>query len=283
MQGEISGWVSYVFNGSQLVCLLAAIAIGGRLFHLHLRTREPPELLLGIQFVVGQGIGYVVLVAGITAISKPGADIETCTAMVAGGWALVTFGLMAMVSFNYFVYRQDSAWGLPLMFGFWALFWVGYLARGWIGQYSDPKQFEGVWFALHQGTTLAAGIWSLAEPIRFHGLMKKRLALGLADPMVTNRFLLWGSAAIFSCMMIAMSITPAFYSRLDPSLVPIVSTGTLILMTVCGTCAMGLYGLTFFPPRAYAAWVTKRASRVPVPHPEPLAHAMRKRSEAEGV
>ncbi len=260
MQGEVTGWVGHLFNGSQLLCLLAALVIGGRLFRLYLRTRQLPELLLSVQFVFGQGVGYVVLVTGITAISKPGADIPTCATMVAGGWALVTFGLMAMVSFNYVVYRRGVAWGRLLMFGFWALLWVGYLARGWIGQYSEPKQFEGAWFVVHQGATFAAGIWSVVEPIRYHGLMKKRLALGLADPMVTNRFLLWGSAAVFACGMIAMSLTPAFYVYLDQSLVPMISTVTLIVMTFCGIGAMSLYGLTFFPPRAYRAWVMERAS-----------------------
>ena len=70
--------------------------IGGRLLALYRRTRQLPELLLSIQFVLGQGIGYVVLVAGITAISRPEADIPTCATWVATGWALVTFGLMAM-------------------------------------------------------------------------------------------------------------------------------------------------------------------------------------------
>src|SRR5262249_5498199 len=41
-------------------------------------------------------------------------------------------------------------------------------------------------------------VWTTFEGFRYYGMMKKRMALGLADAVVTNRFLLWGFAGIVS-------------------------------------------------------------------------------------
>ena len=35
-------------------------------------------------------------------------------------------------------------------------------------------------------------LWGAVESLRYYALMRRRLRLGLADPLVTNRFLLWG-------------------------------------------------------------------------------------------
>ena len=41
-------------------------------------------------------------------------------------------------------------------------------------------------------------VWTAFEGFRYYGMMKKRMALGLADAVVTNRFLLWALCGLVS-------------------------------------------------------------------------------------
>jgi hypothetical protein len=102
-------------------------------------------------------------------------------------------------------------------------------------------------------------IWGAIEPIRYHATLRKRQRIGLAAPIVTNRFFVWSGASLCGFAMVLMGNSPAVYDLMDPALLPIVSTLTLISMALSGVVAGGLYGLTFFPPQRYLRWISDRA------------------------
>ena len=54
------------------------------------------------------------------------------------------------------------------------------------------------------------------EAGRYYLLMKRRTRLGLADPVVTDRFLLWTFAAACSFLMLTTSIAPIVLGRTHP-------------------------------------------------------------------
>ncbi len=90
--------------------------------------------------------------------------------------------------------------------------------------------------------------WAASESLRYYGLMKRREALALAEPLVTNRFLLWGigalagaTATVFSGTMIALG------AAADSQLL----IGLRLTTALCGATSAIAIWLAFFPPAAY--------------------------------
>ena len=93
--------------------------------------------------------------------------------------------------------------------------------------------------------------------------MRKRCAHGLADPVTTNRVLLW------SCYAASGMITEFLYMvgaaiAGDDGAYPFIFDAVMIVSTVAGALAIVL---AFFPPPAYLRWVD-RNGKAPAP---PLA------------
>jgi hypothetical protein len=100
-------------------------------------------------------------------------------------------------------------------------------------------------------------IWLMIEGIQYHRMMRKRVRLGLADPLVANRFLLWAIAGGFSIVILSTSLPPIF---LDPVEWALLLQFDLLLFGVGGVGAAAFYWLTFFPPGTYRRWICARAS-----------------------
>jgi hypothetical protein len=120
-------------------------------------------------------------------------------------------------------------------------------------------KFDGVWYAVHCVPILINSVWGSAEPMLYHAALRKRQRLGLADPIVTNRFFLWSGASLCGFAMALMGNSPAIYDLLDPALLPTLSALTLVSMALAGVASGSLYGLTFFPPQRYLRWIGDRA------------------------
>jgi hypothetical protein len=84
---------------------------------------------------------------------------------------------------------------------------------------------------------------------------RRRLALGLADPVVSNRFLMWGlfglSTMLLSSFLLFLQIATAEGSR---------SLTGQIATTVFGLISSGTVMLAFTPPERYAARIRARAA-----------------------
>jgi hypothetical protein len=119
-------------------------------------------------------------------------------------------------------------------------------------------------------TALAAAVgmpWSLAIGtlstlcyawLGFEGMLewsksRRRLALGLADATVSNRFLMWGlfgiSTTILSSFLLLLQITTVGGSQSLPG---------QLATTIFGLVSAGTVMLAFFPPERYLAWVRAR-------------------------
>ena len=105
--------------------------------------------------------------------------------------------------------------------------------------------------AVAQGGAFAVIAWS---GFRYHALLRRRLRLGLADPVVANRIWLWNLAAsgVAIQYLYGMAIpwlNPFFGAE---SAAPAV-VGTLgIFIALCITYA-------FHPPPGYLRWVETRS------------------------
>ena len=107
-------------------------------------------------------------------------------------------------------------------------------------------------------TRAAVLAWPAVESLRFRRLYARRMALGLADPVVANRFLL------FSVWTLALAVMPVWVwlsTTLANVQVRELKSGMLFPVRVLGVvCVLGVL-LTFVPPRAYLDLLGRRHAR----------------------
>jgi hypothetical protein len=235
-----------------LAFVIVSGVVGTRLLRLAWRSGAVPELALGVAFVGVGAIGYPI---GLLSV-LPGMPELAARPLFAASQLATAIGSAAVFEFTRSVFRPDSRWavglvrGAALVLGFQAAFGVARAIEG------DPAQFAvpDLGFSLRQALTAFSYAWTAAEALRYRGLLERRLALGLAEAEVVNRFLLWaiaggGGAFTGSFTMSVVSLTGAVPFE-DPLALAAVGLGGL----VAALCT----ALAFTPPRAYLAWVRAR-------------------------
>ena len=237
---------------------LFCLAIGVRLVLLSRRNGGRPELLLGLGLGLTGGLGYGILIAVSLAQTVLGAAPSLAlTASGLLGKAIHDVGVLAMLGFILTVFRPSEAWARTLAGVMAAVLVVGYFGNALTGGFAESRP-QGFWYWLGFSAIGTYPMWAAAEAFRYHGLMSKRMALGLADPVVVNRFLLWGIASLFSVAAIWTISLPAI---LDLPLQEQIRLAPLSMSVtgVWGIGAISSYWLTFFPPAWYRARIAAAA------------------------
>jgi hypothetical protein len=225
--------------------LVVSLAVGVRLLWLAQRTRQLPELAIGLDLVLAGALGYALLLAAESLRLLPAPW---------SGWAsfagvgAISLGSVFLALFSCRVFRPGSglahtALGLLalwLALGVWGS-WVLHVERvphgvgGWLGSWAPNVGL------------LAAYAWASFEPLYYHAQLRRRARIGIAigDAMAANRMLLWGSgtAAIAAISLLHLVAQLFGHPELPPSLVGVVSLLAL-------TAAIAQW-LAFAPPRAY--------------------------------
>jgi hypothetical protein len=245
-----------------LAFVLVSLVIGVRLCRLSRRTGERPELYLGLGILGAAVLGYGVLVAGILARGGiHGEATSLAVALTAAGKVLHDAGVTMILLFVLTVFRRRKRWARVLFAVAVAALWGGMIGVGATGGFHDLER-KGFFWWLEYAVIWTYPIWPAVESFRYWRMMKRRQRLGLADPLVTNRFLLWALASTSTLLAIWVSSSPMLMG--DPATVARLQTATYLLTALFGIVTVGLYGLTFFPPRWYrdrlAARATSRAA-----------------------
>jgi hypothetical protein len=99
-----------------------------------------------------------------------------------------------------------------------------------------------------------AFLWTGLESLRYHAKMRRRLALGLGDPVVCNRFLLWAVWGV-SCFLLDLLTLAYNLAGLDLSRHP------APLLTICLSCSVSsaVWYLAFLAPESYVQRIASRA------------------------
>jgi len=241
---------------SVLLSVAIGTVVGIRLLLLAKRTRRFPE------FAVGSALfGYAAVAQTALMITRAigseisfGLHMALAILCVLGYYAM----LLGLSAFTYQVFGADSTWRRWLMFLVVATGLVGaYLvvAAEWhrFGQSGQMPVSGRV--GMTPQYVLVLG-WMSIESLRYWRLMRRRLALGLADAEVTARFAVWGaSAGIGSVLLVALlavSLTRVGTFQEDPL--------TLVLVCSAGIVNTAGWWLTFMPPRRYSEWLRGAAT-----------------------
>lgn len=223
-----------------LVCTVAGV----RLLVRAARQRGIPEAGFGFCFLALGAIGYPVSLAARNGLaSSPelaghlllvglAAQNLACLALFIATWrvfrpqqpAAAAATLLAAVAFAASLVGQHLTVGFAGAADGGAFYWIGFLPRA------------------------AAFAWSAAESFRYFGLMRRRVALGLGDPVVSDRFRLWGAASA----QIALAFL-VFGAARVLGVHPATSPPVVLITSVCAFGCSATLWLAFFPPAAYLA------------------------------
>ena len=254
-----------------LLIFLLLVAPGIRLLMLARRSKQIPEFWGGLYFI-GAAIGLAMRVLGSSLfLTQP----ELANTLNTIGHLTFASGTIAMTIFTLRVFHPGS---------------------------SRARIFSGVTIAailLTTAHTLLAGFtniensysmvatnfsrliptcWAFLESCRYWRSMRRRETLGLADPILTNRFLLWsiwtGTVSILPMIALVLRTlsivtlgNSEFAEGQGAALMPMVLQMIRVAFVIIIPIAAVALSLSFFPPAAYLDRVRERAEAAPTGAP----------------
>jgi hypothetical protein len=230
--------------------LVTMTGLGIRLLFLSRRNATKPELWLAIAFLAGGSFGASAEVIGSRFLAE--ADPVAAFWLVGLGKLTSAIGLRFYDWFVWRVFRPNDRWAGALFFALAAgaaLALFLFLASGTI----ERGPGHG-WFWLELGVRVVSPIWLAWESLRFWSQMRRRSAIGIADPLVTDRFRLWAAGALTGLVMLLCSVPPQVLAKDHPF-----QKVSLLVLGVMGLAATASYWFAFFPPDWYRGRVTAQA------------------------
>ena len=177
------------------LCLLLYVAIttvvGSRLLWLGWRTRRKPELLLGAGSVLIGTVSAPLSVA--SGFGGPAGDVQI--PLWVGSELVTQIGIVCFYAFTQQVFRPGASWARIVI----ALVVVT-LPGGLIGAAqglttASPDTLSvvatGGWLVFCQLGYGGAFAWSALEGLSHYTAARRRVTIGLLEPAVANRFLLF--------------------------------------------------------------------------------------------
>jgi hypothetical protein len=247
--------VQWVSIAGLALFMIASIAVGIRLLRLWRITHLLPELLLAVALLCTGSLGFALeMFVRLVPDVSPSTSMKLMFLGLAGEYA----GAVAMMVFAWKVFRPRATWAAALAMGLatlLALALTGETLSGEYLRYVDRQPIEGPYVPLGIATRGLAPTWMALEAFRYHGMLRRRVRLGLAEPVVVHRLALWGTASAASAMAHAVAV--AHRLRFGTSL----DAHMWALNTVSALAAVAAVGiaLAFFPPPFYRRWVRARA------------------------
>jgi hypothetical protein len=162
------------------------ILVGIDLIRRAKKARGLPEFFLGLAFVFN-GLSY--LFADLPSFIDLEAILNEFSFI---GRIFAALCALTIAAFTWRVFRSGDAWAKWAFWANGALLVVGLTVSAfegdWVGTY--PLTYTGFWFEWLGG--FVPFIWFAAESLGAYSRSRRKLRIGLGDPVVCNRFLLIG-------------------------------------------------------------------------------------------
>ncbi len=163
----------------------------------------------------------------------------------------INASVLCLGCFTWLTFRSRSR--VAVLF-FWAsagAMGIGFLGSGTVDDWRGFRS-DYIWIWLENFAQIGFYGWGCLEALLYYRDARKRAALGLADPVVANKFALWGiysgSYGVVQLLFIIALASPDGYTGL----------GSLdIFLTLIGIMSLWI---AFFPPRFYQAWLRGSSS-----------------------
>jgi len=242
-----------VRSAGGLSTCIVGVALAVRMLRLARRTRELPELMIGLH-MVALVLGYLIEFVGMEIGSS-----HSSVGVWLGGTANLLYALSIFVYllFTWKVFAPNSRLA-PILVMATTLS----LAVGWTGEVLttdfgfSAARFAGPWFWIAFVPRMIGMGWASFEALSHHGKLRRRLALGLADPLTTNRLMLWALAALSEWLIYLAVAVTILAGRPDGFL-----TGNAALwVSAFGVAGSICMWIGFFPPETYRRWIAERAA-----------------------
>ncbi len=168
--------------------VVVSLVLGTRLLLMAQRTRKLPELCMGACLLLMGGVGYplITVVQQATQVApelRAGVLVVQMLCHVVGNLGLAVFTMR--------VFRPEAAWSraaaVAITGATLVLAMAQILAEGLV---AFAVHGTGAW-RFHSAVALVNLAWAGVESMRYHLQLERRLRLGLADPVVSDRLRLW--------------------------------------------------------------------------------------------
>ena len=233
----------HAYIGELLAGVVYLIA-GIRLLRLSKRTGEAPERLLGVCFIAIAASALSYVLPNFPAFESLWVPLNFT------GRVLVIPYSVIFALFTWRVFRPAARWGAWLVWGSASLLVVGVGGSAMGGDWEGFSIGSG-WFWLEWvGYTLPFG-WAGSETFAQYSRARRRVRLGLSDPLVCNRYLLWalfGTLQVLLCLIILPQYAEYEASNRFTQVWDALYGGVEILSLV-------MIWLVFFSPAVYRRWI----------------------------
>jgi hypothetical protein len=224
-----------------------------RLFRLHRKTGERPELLLGCYF--GLSGAYYLL---YNLPSLLGFDHWP----PATEWSIETIYIAGVFPYLFFirsVFRSKDEWA-GLLVGICALLLLMGTGLGALDG-REVYSFDNPWFLVQWLGYTVPCVWMCWEATLSRKGAQKRVRIGLCPPTVANRYLLLAAFGGFQTVACLADLSFAADVGANRG----ISLFSDALLGGAEIASVAVLWLAFFPPPFYTEWVTRRAATPTAP------------------
>ena len=208
-----------------------------------------PDRMVGVFFLcLGLGAAPALLANDPGVVPRAAAR-----GAMAFGHASVSVAFGALAVFAWRCFGPRSAWRRSLATGVGLALVLLWIVQAVIERFEPPGGDVVRATALVRASCL---VWAFGEALRFQRMMQRRLGLGLADPVVANRFGLWcvWIGSLLTAMLVTVSVrflVPGY----GPDSPTALRLGVAVAIMLLATQSAVSLWLAFFPPRWYVTRV----------------------------
>jgi hypothetical protein len=237
------------YLGELLAGVFYSVA-GYRMLRLATQTREKPERVLGWTFLL-MGTSFVLYQIPMVFLQLE----HLSTPFNFAGRLVYCVSSVTLAHFTRIVFRQREAWASVLVFGIAVslIVGVGFSALGgdWEG-----FSLSNRWFWFEWAANMLPFGWIGAEAFFHYRSGRRRVRVGLLEPLVCNRFLLW---MIVGLLQLSVFLT-ILVQYVEYEATGIWAAWSDIALGILELATVGAIWLVFFPPAVYCRWIGDAAT-----------------------
>jgi len=232
----------------ELIASLVYLVAGVRLIRLSCRSQERPERILGASLLL-MGLGSLLYsIAELIDLESLWVPLNFSGRLV----YVVAFVLVAV--FTRRVFRSEQRWGHGIVCATVLLFASGVGGAAASGDWVGFTPSSG-WYWLEWVGYGVPVTWTAIEAMREHLQARRRVRVGLCEPLVCNRMLLW---AVFGALQMASNLVSlGQYAAYEHE--GVFTAGWDALYSAVSISALLMMWVAFFPPAFYQRWINASA------------------------